>query len=370
MNVLYITNIPSPYKVDFFNELGKYCNLTGVFERKAAKNRDKKWRSDIYRNFKPIFLNGKELGDDLSISLQIFSLLKDSYDIIVLGGYSSPTYALAIEYMVMKGIPFLLNADGGFIKDDKRAVYLIKRHLISRASAWLSTGKITDKYLIHYGADAERIFRYPFTSVTKSWLKCVDIVEKKKIKEILCIPEQKIIISVGQFIYRKGMDLLIQCAEKIRSDTGIYIIGGKASEKFIGMVKSKKCEHVHFLPFMEKEKLRMYYLAADIFVFPTREDIWGLVLNEAMACGVPCVASKHSIAANEMIEEGLNGYLVNPADAQEMCERINYLLENEKLCLNMGHSALETAHEYTIEAMAIRHMEIFNEILKCKIYTT
>ena len=164
MKILFITNIPSPYRVDFFNELGKSCHLTVEFERRAAKDRNRNWKSDEFCNFEAIFLHGIEIGTDASISYQIIPIIRRGYDIVILNGYASPTYAIAMEYMKMNSIPFLLNADGGFIKKDKRVVYRLKRHLIGMPEAWLSTGRMTDDYLVHYGADRQNIYRYPFTS--------------------------------------------------------------------------------------------------------------------------------------------------------------------------------------------------------------
>ena len=58
MKVLFMANIPSPYRVDFFNELGKYCDLTVTFEGETATDRDKKWKAAEYKNFKAHFMKG------------------------------------------------------------------------------------------------------------------------------------------------------------------------------------------------------------------------------------------------------------------------------------------------------------------------
>jgi len=65
MKILYINNIPSPYRVEFFNELGKHCQLTVLFERSSALDRDKRWRAEEFLNFTGIFLKGKKIGCQL-----------------------------------------------------------------------------------------------------------------------------------------------------------------------------------------------------------------------------------------------------------------------------------------------------------------
>lgn len=173
MKVLFMANIPSPYRVDFFNELGKYCDLTVTFEGKSATDRDKKWQADKFKNFKAVFLNGIRTKSDQFLSFGIIKIIKQNFDKIIVGGYSTPTSMLAIEYMKLKNIKFFIEADGGFISKENKLKYLVKKHFISAASGWFSSGKMTTEYLVHYGADEAKIYLYPFTS-----LKAEDILPK------------------------------------------------------------------------------------------------------------------------------------------------------------------------------------------------
>ena len=355
MKVLYITNIPSPFRVDFFNEFGKYCDLTVIFERKRAKDRERDWQSLEFHYFKGIFLKGKSIGADLSFCPEIVKYLQRKYDKIIFGGYTSPTCIMAIEYLRMKKIPFWLNADGGVIKKDKLLVGMLKHHIISSARGWLSTGNLTTQYLCHYGAKKELVYLYPFTSMLEQELYNPSLEEKENKKHVLHINEKKVIISVGQFIPRKGFDLLVETAKRLKYPAGIYIIGGKANEKYASI------ENVHFIDFMDKARLREYYIAADLFVFPTREDVWGLVLNEAMAYGLPVVASTNAIASHELVIEGENGFLVNPEDIEKMAEKIDKILSDDDMRQNMGKISYEIIQGYTIEKMALRHMEILQK---------
>lgn len=148
--VLFLTNIPSPYRVDFFNELGKYVQLEVVYELASATDRDKKWQEEKANSFMEVILQGIRINADSAICLGILrKIAKNKYDVIIVGGYSTPTAILAILYMWIFRIPFVLNADGGIVKQERKIKYLIKRFLISRAQWWLSTGSATNEYLIH-----------------------------------------------------------------------------------------------------------------------------------------------------------------------------------------------------------------------------
>lgn len=171
MKVLFMANIPSPYRVDFFNELGKYCDLTVTFEGRTATDRDEKWRAAESKNFKAQFMKGIRTKSDQFLCLEIIKVIESGFDRIIVGGYSTPTAILAIEYMRLRHISFWMEADGGLISNDSWLKYKIKRHFISAASGWFSSGKMTTEYLVHYGADKSKVYVYPFTS-----LKAADIL--------------------------------------------------------------------------------------------------------------------------------------------------------------------------------------------------
>lgn len=361
MKILFLTNIPSPYRVDFFNELGKSCELTVAFEGYYATDRNKNWQSVNIQSFTPIYLNGLRLGSDKFLSFQVFRLLRQQWDAIIVGGYSTPTGMLAIEYMRLKKIPFSLEVDGGLIRADNKFKFLLKKHFISAANGWFSSGKETTKYLVHYGANSDKIYEYPFTSLKgRDILPYIPSVEQKKaLRQQLGITEQKILISVGRFIHCKGYDLLLKAVAMVSNSTGIYIIGDQPTEELIRLKKELNLAHVHFVGFQYKEDLKKWYQSADVFVLPTREDIWGLVINEAMAQGLPVITTDKCVAGLELVKEGQNGYIVPVEDVSALSDAIVRIFAQDYRA--MGKKSLEIIKPYTIENMARHHMEILNE---------
>ena len=365
MNVLFTTNTPASYRVSFFNELGKYCNLTVLFETLHDKSRDKKWASNNYENFNAVFMKGIQKGEADAICFDIIKYLNKKYDLIIIGAYHTPTARIAIEYMRMKRIPFIISSDGGFItQNENKLKYIIKKHYISSADGWLSTGVATSEYLCHYGADRGKIHCYPFTSVSCNQILDKPISEKEKIyfRKKLGIIEEKICISVGQFIHRKGFDLLLDAACDMNPSIGVYIIGGKPTKDYLEKVSMYKLTNVHFVDFMGKEELSEYYKAADLFVLPTREDIWGLVINEAMCYGLPVVTTNRCVAGLEMVQQGMNGYIVPVDSVKELKDAMETALNSN--LYEMSTSAINKAREYTIEKMAMSHLEFINKKVK------
>lgn len=372
LRVLYLVNIPSPYRVAFFNELGKLCDLTVLFERVSSVDREVSWHNYIFTNFKGIFLKGVKFRNDKAISLDFQKYINDrSYDHIVIGGYATPTSALAINYLKIKKIPFTLNIDGGMISENESNFKKsIKKYFISSASAWLSTGEVGSNYLEYYGANRKKIFNYPFTT-----LKEIDMLnhilnkdDKNKLRKKLGLEGNRIILTVGQFIHRKGFDILINACSQIPSDTAIYFVGGSPTKEYLELRDTLQLNNIHFVGFKPKDEILSYYRAADIFVLPTREDIWGLVINEAMANGLPVVTTNKCVAGLELVKNYDNGFIVPVESVDELSLRINEIINNDELMIKMAESSLQKAKKYTIENMAMETYTILNMIKKDNLY--
>ena len=365
--VLFLTNIPSPYRIDFFNELGKYCDLTVTFEGLKATDRNENWIGEKVKNFNAIYLKGIRTGSDNFLCFDVIRELKKDWDAIIVGVYSTPTSMLAIEFMKNHHIDFIIQSDGGFIKDDNALKRMIKKHFISPAKIWLSTADMTTDYLVHYGAERNRCFKYPFTSVKYEDIVAADTMVPKKdlYRKKLQIKEDKVIISVGRFSYHngygKGYDILMKCAESLNNDFGIYIIGEEPTPEFVEWKKNKGLDNVHFIGFKSKQELQEYYAAADLFVLMTREDIWGLVINEAMAFSLPVITTDKCIAGLEMVKDDKNGYIVTSEDVEGLRRRIERVFRDKETVEVFRKQSRKIAENFTIETMAKKHMEILEK---------
>lgn len=358
--VLWLTNIPSPYRVKFFNELGKHCCLTVLFEKAFSDERDNNWKDYTFNTFEGVVLKGRTTDVDKAFSLETFKYINNSKrDIIVVSNPATPTGVAAILYMRFKGIPYIVESDGAFPVVKKGFKEFLKRFLYKGAKACFTTSEVGKVYFAKYGVRRDDIYKYPFTSLAESEIPELPTVEEKQtIRKLLGIGEQIMIISVGQIIHRKGYDVLMEAATKIDKAIGIYIIGGKAPDDYVEYCKQHNLMNVHFHDFMPPKKLREWYLAADLFVLPTREDIWGLVINEALACGLPVVTTTRCVAGLEMVSEK-NGRLVESGNAALLVSAIRDLMASDTFT-QIPSISRKTALQYTIEKMSERHIGLFN----------
>jgi glycosyltransferase involved in cell wall biosynthesis len=113
---------------------------------------------------------------------------------------------------------------------------------------------------------------------------------------------------VGQLIERKGIGKLIEACGRLAArgiDFTLVVVGqGPERERLVGMAEQAGIKHFCILGNQSQEVLNEIYRAADVLVFPTMEDIWGLVVNEAMWAGTPVLCSQYAGCAKELLPEG------------------------------------------------------------------
>jgi glycosyltransferase involved in cell wall biosynthesis len=162
---------------------------------------------------------------------------------------------------------------------------------------WISYGKSSTAYLQAIGVSRERIVQLQ-NSVDEQMFTAVP-------KPIHVAGPRPVILHVGQFIQRKGIDRLLHSAARLQSRgyhfTLLLIGDGPEKHLLQGCSNELQLENVIFERGKRPEDMPSVYRAADYLVFPTLEDVWGLVANEALLSGVPVLCSKYAGCAQEII---------------------------------------------------------------------
>ena len=364
MKVLYITNLPSPYMVDFLNEFGKYCELTAIFERSSSTERNKSWDNYKFIHFNGIVLSGLKVKSDKAVSVGILKHMdRKKYHHIIVANPCTPTGILVIEYMKLKKIPYILSSEGGFAKSGLGIKERFKKQLLANASLYFSSCELGDEYFLKYGAIKEKIVRIPYTTLyDKEILKRVlTIEEKASLKLKLGFPLSFMLISVGRFIQSKGFDILFKACKNLPDNIGICIIGGTPTEEYKEIIKKLNLKNIFFYDHLSKEELMKFYQAADLFVLPTRLDTWGLVIIEAMSNGLPVISTDKCVAALSHIKNNENGFIAATEDVNELESKIHYLINQTDLRIDIANNNIIKMRYYTIEEMVNIHMKTLTE---------
>ena len=367
MKILYTSNIPSPYTVNFLDTLSNKADVTAIFEKSKSNERHPKWKSDFSKNLRFKILKGIPVRTDQSIAPQIILRSFKKYDFIIVSNFFTPTGIILIFYLNMINVPYLLMSEGGFSRNDSWFIKKLKNYVISKAFKCLSGSSLGEIFYKHYGAIESNISKYPFTSIYDEEVLLkneFNSLSKAKLKKNLNLNFDKVIISVGQVIPRKGHDILLKAFRKIPNNEkyGLLIVGGKPNHDLTNLINEQDLPNLIFIDFLSKAELLEYYKASDLFVLPTREDEYGLVINEAMACGLPVITTKRCGAGVELIEEKLNGFLVEVEEVNQLSIHIQYLLENDEIANEISINNLNKIKNYTFEKWSHEIYEYLNSI--------
>lgn len=362
--VLIVFNHPAPYKVKLFNELAKHIDLTVIFERNKASDRNASFYEENRYAFNTVKIHGINVGRENIISKGIVKHLKhNSYDLVIMNGYSQFAEMKAIKYLIKHQKPYTLYINGGIIRKKESAYrrYLKKKY-ISHAENYLSPDENSNNYLVFYGADKSKIYNYPYSTIYANEIipNLFDKETKFELRQEANIREEKVFVSCGQLIKRKNYFELIKNWSAINPNYGLFIIGDGKQRAFLERyVKENKIHNVHLLGYLKRKELFDFYHLADAFIFPSDEDIYGHVINEAMSQGLPVISTPNVNASKKLIKNDYNGYIISSIEGNELKEAI------DKISINsFENNAIETAKENTIEKMVEAHLDILKRIIE------
>lgn len=176
----------------------------------------------------------------------------------------------------------------------------------------------------------------------------------------------KRIISIGRFDYEKGNDLLLQVWQKVEKqmpDWQLDIYGNGNRDPYLLQMRqlgidSSRC-HLHG-PIKDVKK---EYLNSSVFVLPSRYEGFGLVLIEAMACGVPVVSFDCENGPRSIITNGADGFLIPTFDIDAFADKLLLLMRDENLRRQMGEKAQKSAAKYDIDSIGLQWKQLFDGLM-------
>jgi glycosyltransferase involved in cell wall biosynthesis len=177
----------------------------------------------------------------------------------------------------------------------------------------------------------------------------------------------KVIIYVGRLIGLKGLKVLLSAIASFtdRSGMKLLIVGDGEERPSLQALGARLgiSPQVLFAGFVPHAELPRYYSLAHIAVFPTlAEEAFGISICEAMACGVPVVATRVG-GIPELVRDGHTGLLTQPGNERELAEKIINLLANEDLRGQMGRQAMQVVQEcFTWEKVADRLLKVYDRL--------
>ncbi len=341
--ICLIINMPSPYMLPRLSALNQQAELEIFVYFATSLGKRRSWNLKIEDN-----LNYKILpAIDLSLGSATYTfnptfpleLVRNDFDVFVIGGWDTSATQFGFTYSKITRKPAIIFSAETVHRSSvlKTITKPMTTSMVKTSNACFALSTLAKEYLITLGAKDEKIFVLPnsidtnfFSSESEKYR--INIEDRKK---DLGLAGKKIILYVGRLIEIKGIRYLIQAYEKLRNeytDICLVLVGdGPQKDQLVAMCKQQNIEEVHFLGQIPNDVLPLYYSIADFFVLPSLKETWGIVLNEAMACKCPVIASKGAGASRDLIKDGHNGYVVEKASVDELYDAMLRLITNPEL---------------------------------------
>lgn len=230
----------------------------------------------------------------------------------------------------------------------------LRRAMVKGADAYITNSKVGKDYLTGFlQADESRVFAMPYeVPDQKSLLGKLNNTETKDSKL-----RQPVFFFVGHLVKRKGLNFLLEaCAllqKQGKSDYTLVIAGDgpERAELELFCQDNNFSDCVKFLGKVDYDSLGTYFQEADVFILPTLEDTWGMVVLEAMLFGKPVLCSKWAGAA-EMIVDGKNGYVFDPHEPEKLAELMQWFMNNHGEISLMGETSRKTMANHSPELVS------------------
>src|SRR3972149_11872687 len=189
-------------------------------------------------------------------------------------------------------------------------------------------------------------------------------------KEFKINPDEKVLLNVGRLAPEKNLSFLLQAFKKIHSEfpkCHLLIVGGGEEEKRYQLEVENLGlkENVTMTGYLEHEKTNHIFAEADIFVMPSLTETQGIVVAEAFAGGIPCVAV-NKFGPSEIVQDGKSGYLTTPGDVDKFAQKTLKLLKDDQLREQMSKNAIIRAQDFSATKTAQKLATLYQELITAK----
>ncbi|MED5099945.1 glycosyltransferase family 4 protein [Niallia circulans] len=338
--VLLLTNTIAPYRIPVLNKIEENndYDLTVWYLEEREKNRE--WNIDKGSiNYKYECLNGYhmyirklDMGIHINFGLLI-KLIRLSPDIIITSGYDTFGYWTALLYCKLFRRKYVVwwgsTLKSSIIKN--RITTGIRKFFFRNADSFITYGTDATDCLVHYGVPLSKIVTGYNTVDIKSFYE--KYKKYKKYKKNDNNDEQYKLLFIGQLIPRKGLEeLLLALVELKDLNWKLNIIGSGPEEgklkKYVE--KSNLSGKVTFCGYKQKEEIYDYLLTNDCLVFPSLREVWGLVVNEAIATNIFVASSIYAGATRDIIVNKENGIIIDPYNKSQLVTSLEWCINNTR----------------------------------------
>ena len=365
--VLILHNGISPYKIVLFNELYAICNdIEVLFIAETERNRQ--WHIDTGELSFPHRIMFKGVLDDVNplvLAIRTWKELNFSNpEVLILGGYSYTAYWAGFFWARFHRKKIILWSSS--TRDDHPRTFTkeaIKSYMVKRCHAFNVYGSKSKEYIASLGANKNAILITGNTTDNSFYRRETEKarLQKNVLYQQFSIPYHNFIF-IGRFAEEKNLTRLLDAYRDLQASNpnwGLILVGdGPQKTEIVDYIKTLGLRNVFMPGFIQKENIPKYMAVSDVLVLPSVSEPWGLVVNEAMASGLPVLVSNRCGCCANIVREGINGFSFHPYDTNRLHTLMKNMAEGNYDLIKMGQAASATINDYTPERKCFTRAEL------------
>lgn len=341
---------PTPYRTGMLDRLAERPDLDLTVVYAAAAVQQRKWGIDV--GHRAVFVDGNRvpgaarvLRHDYPLSTGIFGALGDAApEVVVVSGWSTFASQATVAWCRRHGVPYVLlvesnerEARPGWRRTVKNAVVPT---VVSHAAEVLVVGSLARESMRARGVPDDRISIVANTVDVARLAAAADTLAPRRgglRAEAGIGDDDVVVLSVARLAPEKGLDTLLRAAAAADEPRLVVALAGSGPERErLASLAEELGVQLVLLPDIPWERIVERYAVADVFALLSRHEPWGVVVNEAAACGLPLVLSDRVGAAYDLLEDGRNGRLVPVDDVAAAGDALGELASRPELRRAMG----------------------------------
>lgn len=343
-----LTSHPIQYQAPLFRALAQRIDLTVYFAHRATGKDQAEagfdigfdWDTDLTSGFRHVFLENvsrrpgitRFSGCDTPSIGNV--LAADKVDVLAVYGWHLKSYLQAAKAGRSLGIPVMVRTDSHLDTPRplmKRGVKAIIHSLFLRQfDVFLPTGTRSARYLRHYWVPESQIHVVPYCIDVEAFTSAAAHARSERGRlraEFGAAAGERIVLFVGKLIGLKDIPILIEAVARLSASgkaIRLLVVGSGPLAGELAAMANARSLAASFVGFVNQTRMPAVYAAADVLVLPSYSETWGLVVNEAFACGLPAIVSDRVGCAPDLIMDGLTGTVVPAGDVEALAKALHY----------------------------------------------
>jgi glycosyltransferase involved in cell wall biosynthesis len=365
-HLVILTEIISPYRIPLFNALAEHKairpHVIFLAETDPSLRQWHVYKREIRFSYQVLPSLRRSVGTyNALLNWGVIRALEEAQpEVVLCGGYNYLASWQSLLWAGMRGVPFLLWSESTAcdLRAGRPWVEFLKSEFLKNCTGFVVPGISSREYLVARGLKESRIFTAP-NAVDNDLFRLgarQARLNEAQIRAELALP-LRYFLFVGRLVWEKGVfDLLSAYASldpNLRGAIALLFVGeGPERQRLEEQARLVAPGRLLFAGFVHREQLPAYYALADMLILPSHTEPWGLVVNEAMACGLPVVVSRAAGCVADLVRAGWNGRIVSPGDIAGIGEAMQSLACGTALRHTMGLHSTELIQRYSAEAWA------------------